>query len=62
MGVRLTPLRAGEHGLGLGCPTPLFHATLPIYAEALAMGHGEHDTAAVCAVLEKKAGVRRKRR
>jgi 3-hydroxyisobutyrate dehydrogenase-like beta-hydroxyacid dehydrogenase len=43
----------------LGVPTPLFTATFPIYADTLTMGHAEHDTAAVCAVLEKMAGVKR---
>jgi putative dehydrogenase len=43
-------------------PTPLFSATLPIYAAALKSGHGNDDTAAVCAVLEAKAGVKRKKR
>ena len=36
-------------------PTPLFSATLPVYAAALKSGHAEDDTAAVCAVLEAKA-------
>jgi 3-hydroxyisobutyrate dehydrogenase-like beta-hydroxyacid dehydrogenase len=44
----------------LGCPTPMFDATIPVYDKALKNGHAEHDTAAVCAVLEKAAGVRRK--
>jgi putative dehydrogenase len=46
---------------GLGVPTPLFSAALPIYAKAMAMGLGDSDTAAVCAALEKMAGVTRKR-
>jgi L-threonate 2-dehydrogenase len=46
---------------GLGVPTPLFTAALPVYAKALEMGLGESDTAAVCAALEKMAGVTRKR-
>ncbi|MBV8747091.1 MAG: NAD(P)-dependent oxidoreductase [Xanthobacteraceae bacterium] len=50
----------GEHAAQLGCPTPLMSATLPIYAAAMSMGHAAHDTAAVCAVLEEMAGVRRK--
>jgi putative dehydrogenase len=36
----------------LGCQTPLFAATGPIYTAARAMG-GQQDTAAVCAVLEE---------
>jgi 3-hydroxyisobutyrate dehydrogenase-like beta-hydroxyacid dehydrogenase len=38
---------AGE----LGCKTPLFDMTQPVYAKALAAGLGEMDTAAVFAVL-----------
>ena len=41
-------------------PTPLFSATLPVYAAALKQGHAEDDTAAVCAVLEGKAKVKRR--
>ena len=51
----------GQYATGLGVPTPLFSATLPIYAAATAQGHGDHDTAAVCAVLEQMAGVKRAR-
>jgi putative dehydrogenase len=43
-------------------PTPLFSATLPVYAAALKQGHAEDDTAAVCSVLEGKARVKRRRR
>jgi 3-hydroxyisobutyrate dehydrogenase-like beta-hydroxyacid dehydrogenase len=42
----------------LGCQTPLFAATGPIYTAARALG-GQQDTAAVCAVLEEMAGTRR---
>jgi 3-hydroxyisobutyrate dehydrogenase-like beta-hydroxyacid dehydrogenase len=42
-------------------PTPLFSATLPVYAATLKSGHAEDDTAAVCAVLEAKAKVRRRK-
>ena len=49
----------GEFARALGCPTPMFDATVPVYDKALRSGHAEHDTAAVCAVLEKMAGVRR---
>jgi hypothetical protein len=37
----------------------MFDASVPIYRQAMKSGHAEHDTAAVCAVLEKKAGVKR---
>jgi 3-hydroxyisobutyrate dehydrogenase-like beta-hydroxyacid dehydrogenase len=43
----------------LGCQTPLFAATAPIYTAAQAIG-GQLDTAAVCAVLEKMTGSRRR--
>jgi putative dehydrogenase len=42
-------------------PTPLFSATLPVYAAALKSGHAEDDTAAVCAVLEAKAKLKRRK-
>jgi 3-hydroxyisobutyrate dehydrogenase/glyoxylate/succinic semialdehyde reductase len=37
----------------LGCATPLFTLTQPIYAEAMAMGLGDQDTASVFEVLKK---------
>jgi 3-hydroxyisobutyrate dehydrogenase/glyoxylate/succinic semialdehyde reductase len=37
----------------VGCATPLFTLTQPIYAEAMAMGLGDQDTAAVFEVLKK---------
>jgi len=43
----------------LDCPTPLFTATAPLYAAAVAMGRQDEDTAAVCAVLESMAKYRR---
>ena len=49
----------GSFAQALGVPTPLFSATLPIYAAAMATGHGEEDTAAACAVLEAMAGIKR---
>jgi 3-hydroxyisobutyrate dehydrogenase-like beta-hydroxyacid dehydrogenase len=49
----------GRFAADLGCPTPLFSATEPIYAAAMEAGHGAHDTAAVCAVLETMAGIKR---
>jgi L-threonate 2-dehydrogenase len=50
-----------EFASALGCPTPMFDATIPVYDGALARGLGAQDTAAVCAVLEEIAGVRRGR-
>jgi len=51
----------GAFARKLKVPTPLFSATLPIYAAAMKSGHANDDTAAVCAVLESKAGVKRRR-
>src|SRR5262249_11260607 len=45
----------------LECPTPLFAASAPIYTAATASGRRGEDTAAVCAVLERMAGVRRRK-
>lgn len=39
-----------------GTPAPLFAATLPVYNAAMALGHGEDDTAAVFSVLEHMIG------
>jgi 3-hydroxyisobutyrate dehydrogenase-like beta-hydroxyacid dehydrogenase len=49
----------GDFARRLGCPTPMFSATVPIYGAAMKSGHAEEDTAAVCAVLEEKAGLSR---
>jgi L-threonate 2-dehydrogenase len=49
----------GSFAQALGAPTPLFSATLPIYAAALTSGHAEQDTASTCAVLEAMAGLDR---
>jgi 3-hydroxyisobutyrate dehydrogenase-like beta-hydroxyacid dehydrogenase len=49
----------GSFAQALGAPTPLFSATLPIYAAAMATGYAEQDTAATCAVLEAMAGIKR---
>jgi L-threonate 2-dehydrogenase len=49
----------GDYAASIGCPTPLFSASEPIYRAALSMGHGDEDTGSVCAVLEEMAGVKR---
>jgi 3-hydroxyisobutyrate dehydrogenase-like beta-hydroxyacid dehydrogenase len=51
-----------DFAAALGVPTPLFSASIPVYSKALAMGFGDLDTASVCAVLEKMAGVKRRKR
>jgi 3-hydroxyisobutyrate dehydrogenase-like beta-hydroxyacid dehydrogenase len=52
----------GDYARKIRVPTPLFNATKPIYVKAEKSGFGAQDTAAVCAVLEKQAKVKRKRR
>jgi len=49
-----------EFARRMGCATPLFSASAPVYAAALAMGRQAEDTAAVCAVLEAMAHYRRR--
>jgi 3-hydroxyisobutyrate dehydrogenase-like beta-hydroxyacid dehydrogenase len=44
----------------LGVPTPLFNASAAIYSAAMAQGFAKQDTGAVCAILERMAGVRRR--
>jgi putative dehydrogenase len=42
-----------EFAEDVGCATPLFTLTQPIYTQAMAMGLGDQDTAAVFEVLKK---------
>jgi L-threonate 2-dehydrogenase len=49
----------GEFAAKLGVPTPLFNASAAIYNAAMAQGYAKADTAAVCAVLEAMARIRR---
>jgi 3-hydroxyisobutyrate dehydrogenase-like beta-hydroxyacid dehydrogenase len=44
----------------LHCPTPLFTVAAQFYHAGVAQGRGAEDTGAVCAVLEKLAGIERK--
>jgi 3-hydroxyisobutyrate dehydrogenase-like beta-hydroxyacid dehydrogenase len=53
----MTIIRNFAHALA--CPTPLFSASEPVYSAALKGGYGAEDTAAVCAVLEAEAGIKR---
>jgi len=50
----------GDFARQVGCPTPLFSATAPIYAAAAATRPDTEDTGAVCAVLEQMANHRRR--
>jgi 3-hydroxyisobutyrate dehydrogenase-like beta-hydroxyacid dehydrogenase len=49
----------GEYAASVGCPTPLFSASEPIYRAAISAGYADQDTGAVCAVLEAMAGIKR---
>lgn len=50
----------GAFAAGLDCPTSLFDTATEPYRAAQEAGMGAKDTAAVCAVLEKLAGLERK--
>jgi putative dehydrogenase len=49
----------GGFARNIGVPTPMFDASSTIYTKARRSGYDDQDTAAVCAVLEKMAGVKR---
>jgi L-threonate 2-dehydrogenase len=49
----------GGYARQIGAPTPMLDASAAIYARARRSGHDDEDTAAVCAVLEKMARVKR---
>jgi 3-hydroxyisobutyrate dehydrogenase-like beta-hydroxyacid dehydrogenase len=49
-----------DYARAVNCPTPLFVASAPFYTAAMAMGRGDEDTGAVCAVLEQMARARRR--
>ena len=51
----------GSYAKKIRVATPMFDASKAIYNKALADGRGAEDTAAVCAVLEQMAGVKRGR-
>src|ERR1035437_9741001 len=52
----------GGYARKIRVPTPMFDATKPVYLKAMKSGYGAQDTAAVCAVLEKMAKVKRRKR
>jgi 3-hydroxyisobutyrate dehydrogenase-like beta-hydroxyacid dehydrogenase len=52
----------GDYARTIRVPTPMFDASKPIYRRAEKSGFGAQDTAAVCAVLEKQARVKRSKR
>jgi L-threonate 2-dehydrogenase len=49
----------GEFAGAMHCPTPLFDLSRALHAATLATGHGAEDTAAVCAVYARMAGLER---
>ena len=49
----------GDYARKIKAPTPMFNASKPVYIKAMKSGRGAQDTAAVCAVLEKQAKVKR---
>jgi L-threonate 2-dehydrogenase len=51
----------GDYARKIKVPTPMFDATKPVYIKAQKSGFGAQDTAAVCAVMEKMAKVKRGR-
>jgi len=52
----------GDYARKIKVPTPMFNASKPIYVKAQKSGYGAQDTASVCAVLEKMAKIKRKRK
>jgi putative dehydrogenase len=50
----------GSYARKIRVPTPMFDASSAIYTKARKSGYDNFDTAAVCAVLERMAGVKRK--
>ncbi|MGH8617124.1 MAG: NAD(P)-dependent oxidoreductase [Burkholderiales bacterium] len=51
----------GRFAAEVQSPVPLFAASAQLYAAALEQGLGAQDMAAICAVLEGRAGITRKR-
>jgi L-threonate 2-dehydrogenase len=47
----------GDMAKSLDCPLPLFNTCAPLYTTAMAQGLSQHDTASVCEVLGRMAGL-----
>ncbi len=47
----------GDMAKAVACPTPLFAACAPLYSAAMAQDLSQHDTASVCEVLGRMAGI-----
>ncbi|MEQ1949408.1 MAG: NAD(P)-dependent oxidoreductase [Bryobacteraceae bacterium] len=50
----------GDFARKVGCPTPLFAASVPFFMAANSMGMGGYDVAAVVDILRQMAGIRQK--
>ncbi len=48
----------GDMAKSLDCPLPLFTTCAPLYTTAMAQGLSQHDTASVCEVLGRMAGLK----
>ena len=48
----------GDFADDVGCPVPMFTATLPLYKAAIAQGMGDEDMAAISALLQRMAGLK----
>jgi len=51
----------GAFAKSLKVDTPLFAKIAALNKEVIKLGYGDSDTAAVCALLEKRAKLKRKR-
>lgn len=49
----------GAFAKSLDCPVPMFSTTADVYTAGMAQGRAGEDTAAVCAVIAKAAGLKR---
>ena len=48
----------GDMAKSIDCPMPLFNACAPLYTTAMAQGLSQQDTASVCEVLGRMAGLK----
>lgn len=49
----------GDMAKSVDCPLPLFTTCAPLYTTAMAQGLSQHDTASVCEVLGRMAGLKK---
>ena len=50
----------GDMAKSVDCPLPVFTACAPLYTTAMAQGLSQHDTASVCEVLGRMAGLEKR--